>query len=124
MRLNHLHLHVADLDRAAAFWCDCFGLRRGRRRGDVHVLNDDGGFGLALCEDADPVAQPEPLHLGFRLGSVLEVEQLHDRLLRAGRELAEPLTEEADRVWFRIADPDGHLVEVFWERDAPHQPTA
>ena len=124
MRLNHLHLHVADLERAAAFWCDCLGLARGRRSGTVQFLNDEGGFDLALCEETDPVALPEPLHLGFRLGSVLEVEQLHDRLLRAGMELAEPLTEEADIVWFRIADPDGHLVEIYWEASAPHQPTA
>lgn len=124
MRLNHLHLQVADLERATAFWCDCFGLRRGRRSGDVQFLNDDAGFDLALCEETDPVALPEALHLGFRLGSVLEVEQLHDRLLRAGRSLAEPLTEEADMVRFRIADPDVHLVQVYWDRDAPHQPTA
>ncbi len=124
MRLNHLHLHVADIERAASFWCESFGLRRGRRSGDVLFLNDDGGFDLALCEETDPVPLPEPLHLGFRLDSVLEVEQLHDRLLRAGRDLAEPLTEEADLVRFRIADPDGHLVEVYWERGAPHQPTA
>ena len=119
MRLNHLHLHVADLDRASTFWCDALGLARGRRAGDVQFLNDDAGFDLALYEEADPVALPEPLHVGFRLGSVMEVEQLHDRLLRRGLELAEPLTEEADMVWFRVADPDGHLVEIYWERAAP-----
>lgn len=116
MELNHLHLEVTDLDRAVAFWTTHFGFVVDRRFEDVQFLRDAAGFDLALAETSAPAPLPAPQHVGFRLHSVLEVERLHDRLARAGAPLVEPLSAEADLVWFRTRDPDAHLIEVYWER--------
>ena len=115
LRLNHLALPVTDPDASARFWCGPLGFSPGRRVGDVRLLRDPAGFVLAL-HPADAATLPAPFHLGFRLGSVTEVEQVHDRLLRAGVELSEPLTEASTLVFFRIRDPDGHELEFYWEQ--------
>jgi catechol 2,3-dioxygenase-like lactoylglutathione lyase family enzyme len=117
LRLNHLALPVRDPEASARFWCGPLGFSPGRRAGDVRFLHDRAGFDLAL-HPADAATLPAPFHLGFRLGSVTEVEQVHDRLMRAGVELSEPLTEESTLAFFRVRDPDGHELEFYWEDDA------
>ena len=115
MQLNHLHLHVASVDDAADFYIRHFGFRRHVVQADgVLFLRDDGGMDLALASGpAD--AFPPWSHFGFRLENAREVRDLHGRLTEAAVELATPLSEEPDFVWFRCRDPDGHLIEIYWE---------
>ncbi|MEE4360251.1 MAG: VOC family protein [Pseudomonadales bacterium] len=116
MRLDHLALPVSDPERTASFWCTHFGLRRDRDGKEVALFLADGaGFRLALLR-GEARADATALHIGIRQDTVTEVEQLHDRLMRAGIALSEPLTEEADYVYFRCRDPDGYGIEVYWAR--------
>ena len=109
--LNHLHLHVTDLQRARAFYEGHFGFRERVRHGDILFLTNDEGFDLALAPAEAAGAFPPWFHFGFRLGRPEDVRSLHADL----RAVSEDLGDEGDFVWFRCRDPDGHRIEVYWE---------
>ncbi len=44
VRIGHVHLKVADLDRALAFWRDVIGLEEQQRYGDQAVFLSAGGY--------------------------------------------------------------------------------
>ena len=111
MALNHLHLHVAEVARSRAFYETYFGFREDVRHGDILFVADESGFQLALAPGpVDPM--PPWWHFGFRLPSPEDVRSLRERLRDAatGEEGDDP-----DYVWFRARDPDGYLIEVYWE---------
>ena len=113
MALNHLHLHVADVARSQAFYETFFGLREDVRHGDILFLADEHGFQLALApRDVEPM--PAWWHFGFRLPAADDVRALRARLEQAGHEPVDA-GDEDDLVWCRVRDPDGYLVEVYWE---------
>jgi len=114
MHLNHLHLHVASVDRAAAFYARHFGFREHVWHEDILFMRDAGGMDFALAP-GEPGQLPAWFHIGFRLETPDEVRVLHDRLAGEGVAIKTPLTDEGDFVWFRCADPDGHGIEVYWE---------
>ena len=113
--LNHLHLHVASLERAREFYAAWFGLRAHVTHGDILFMRDDAGLDLALAPSAEPDILPPWFHFGFRLDTAAEVEALHARMAAEGVAIRHPLEAEPDFVWFRCADPDGHLIEIYWE---------
>ncbi|WP_430419607.1 VOC family protein [Phenylobacterium sp.] len=115
MQLNHLHLHVVSVDEAAAFYTGHFGFRPHVRQDDGTLfLRDAGGLDLALAA-GPPDNFPPWAHFGFRLDNADAVRSLYARLQAADVTIRHPLDEEPDFVWFRCADPDGHLIEVYWE---------
>ncbi len=111
--LNHLHLHVGSVEQAKAFYEQHFGLREHVRHGDVVFLRDDAGMDLALAPSDQPDVMPPWFPFGFRLDTPDAVRALHARLPASA--IAQPLSEEPDFAVFRCRDPDGHLIEVYWE---------
>ena len=43
-RIGHVHLKVADLDRALGFYCDVLGFALMQRRGDQAAFVSAGGY--------------------------------------------------------------------------------
>lgn len=115
MNLNHLHIQVRSPERSMAFYARHFGLREFMRHGDVVFLRDGAGMDLALAPAEAPPAMPPWFHFGFRQGSAGEVEALHAALVADGAPIAEPLELDAGFAAFRCRDPDGYLIEVYWE---------
>lgn len=115
VNLKHLHLHVRDRSAAEAFYCDWFGLTTARRGDRISFLSDGADFDLALMDDDAPDAMPSWFHFGFRLDSPLEVATLHGRMRDALVPIAKPLYEDESLASFRCADPDGYVIEVYWE---------
>ena len=115
MNLNHLHLHVRSTARSMTFYGRHFGLREHVRHGEVVFMRDESGMDLALAPAAEADVMPPWFHFGFRLETPAAVEALHAALAADGAAIAEPLTYEADMVSFRCRDPDGYLIEVYWE---------
>ncbi len=109
MNLNHIHLHVASVPRAAEFYERYFGMRQLVWHGDMAFMRDDAGMDLALL--------PSWFHIGFRLDGRAAVEALHRTLQNEGAPMRAPFTVEDDFCFFRCADPDGHLIEVYFEPD-------
>ena len=113
--LNHLHLHVRDVERSQRFYASWFGFRAHARYDDIQFVRNADDFDLALAPDADPEAFPPWFHFGFRLSSRDDVRTLYERMAAEGVPMREPLSEEGDLIWFRCLDPDGYLLEVYWE---------
>ena len=118
MDLNHLHLHVADLEASKQFYARYFQLEERVRHGDVVFLSNAGDapdrFDLALVADA-ATALPSWFHFGFRLARPEDVHALHRRMEDEGVRIEQPLEIEPAMVSYRCADPDGYLIEVYWE---------
>src|ERR1700722_5064800 len=115
MNINHLHLKVASVEGAQAFYARFFGLRPSVWHGDLLFMRDDAGMDLALAPAIDPEPLPSWFHFGFRLESADAVAKLHGELREAGVPLKADLTTDEDLTFFRCLDPDGHDIEVYWE---------
>lgn len=119
MNLNHLHLHVASVDRAAAFYERYFGLRRLVMHGDCLFMRDDAGMDFALAPGGGGSDLPDWFHLGFRLSGHDAVRALFDRVTADGVEIRAPHQRHGDFSFFRCADPDGYMIEIYYEPDPP-----
>jgi catechol 2,3-dioxygenase-like lactoylglutathione lyase family enzyme len=117
VKLAHLGLPVADVDRSIAFYTAYFGFDPGtaqRYPDDTVIIRNADSFDLALHPSAESVALPEFLHFGFRLAEPGLVRELLARL----RDDAVAVIESHDEpgyVSFKCTDPDGHRVETYWE---------
>ena len=114
MDLNHLHLHVRNLDRAQRFYESYLRFRERVRHGDILFLRNTSGFDLALAPDPTLFSFPEWFHFGFRLGSARAVRKLHSRMNSEGVKVHD-IEEHGDYVTFRCMDSDGYAIEVYWE---------
>ena len=59
MDLNHLHLHVKNLDRAQRFYESYFRFREHMRYDNILFLRNASGFDLALVPDRKRSTFPE-----------------------------------------------------------------
>jgi hypothetical protein len=97
------------------FYLDVLGLSGCSVVEEEHgvVLAFDDGFRFALLR-GEPSSPSPSVHFGCALGSGDEVRATRSRLRAAGvRELE--FVEEPDLVSVKVADPDGYVVEVYWE---------
>jgi catechol 2,3-dioxygenase-like lactoylglutathione lyase family enzyme len=109
--LNHLHLGVDDIEASRAFY-ELLGFRESAWHGDALFVRNDDGFDLALSPCGRGV-MPEWFHVGCRVESPESVRELQGRF--AGR--VDAAGDDPDFVWFRVVDPDGYQVEIYWEPD-------
>jgi catechol-2,3-dioxygenase len=114
MDLNHLHLHVRNVDRSKRFYESYFGFRERVRHGDILFLRNTSGFDLALVPDRTPLSFPQWFHFGFRLGSACTVRTLHGHMSSEGAQVQD-IKEYPGYLTFRCTDPDGYGIEVYWE---------
>ena len=119
--MNHLALSVRDQERSRGFYERYFGFgaRPPRRCANgVLILYDRRDFALALGPARDPVAHPDWMHFGVGLPDRDAVLALRDRLAADGVELVEEF-DEPDYVSVKCRDPDGYIVEAWWEPESP-----
>lgn len=128
-RIGHVHLKVADLERALAFYRDVLGFEVTQRMGDGAAFLSAGGYhhhiGLNTWESAGG-RPPAPGTTGLYHVAILYPDRagLADgvrRLERAGI----PLDGAADHgvseaVYLR--DPDGNGVELYRDRPQAEWP--
>jgi catechol 2,3-dioxygenase-like lactoylglutathione lyase family enzyme len=103
--LAGLTLHVADLERALAFYKRLPGARVVVHRPDEFAMLRIGHGRLGLLQ----ARLPTPFHLEFESA---DLGSLYDELRMAGIEPEGPPQEkEWGETDFRIIDPDGNIVE-------------
>jgi catechol 2,3-dioxygenase-like lactoylglutathione lyase family enzyme len=115
--VNHLAIPVRDQERSRRFYEAYFGFgaRPARRYSDgVLMLYDRRGFALALGPATAPLIPPRWMHFGVALSDGAAVLALRDRLAADGHELVEEHDEQG-YVSVKCRDPDGYIVEAFWE---------
>lgn len=117
--MDHLAIPVSDQQRSRNFYARYFGFdaRPARRYDDgVLMLYDSRGFALALGRVQEPIVRPNWMHFGVRLPDRDAVLALRARLVADRVELGEQY-DESDYVGVKCRDPDGYIVEAFWEPD-------
>ena len=126
MKIEHVALWTADLERAKNFYCTYFGGRandkyvNAAKQFSSYFLTFDTGARLELMQKPglQPSTQPKNrsvgyIHLAFSTGSKAGVDQLTDTLRRDGYPvLGEPRTTGDGYYESVVADPDGNLVEI------------
>jgi catechol 2,3-dioxygenase len=116
--LGPVHLTVADLERSVSFYESAVGLRTLDRRESQAVLGV-GNRALAVLVE-EPAARPAFGHTGLYHVALLLPERidLARWLVHAARDQI-PLVGMSDHFVSEaiyLADPDGHGLEIYWDR--------
>ncbi|HEY9049302.1 MAG TPA: VOC family protein [Ohtaekwangia sp.] len=122
-RIGHVHLKVADLDRATDFYCGLLGFEVTTRYGTQAAFISAGGYhhhiGLNTWYSKD--AQPASKHgVGLFHTAILyptrkDLAVIFNRLRTAGY----PFTGASDHgvsEALYLNDPDNNGVELYWDR--------
>jgi catechol 2,3-dioxygenase-like lactoylglutathione lyase family enzyme len=105
-------IYVTDLARAKAFYCDHLGLTESREMpqgvllsaGDARIYLEGG----RAAKSAEPLVEAE---VSACLGTD-SIRGAHEALKAAGVRVVEPYQEFSPEFgMFRIADPDGNVIE-------------
>ncbi len=128
-RIGHVHLKVADLDRALAFYRDVLGFEVMQRYGDQAVFLSAGGYhhhlGLNTWESKGG-RPPAPGTTGLYHTAILYPDRaaLADalrRLVEAGIRLDGASDHGVSEALY-LTDPDGNGVELYRDRPEAEWP--
>jgi catechol 2,3-dioxygenase len=124
--IGHVHLKVADIDRALAFYCGVLGFEEQARMGDQAAFISAGGYhhhlGLNTWESRRGTPPP-PGHTGLYHAAIRYPDR--KTLAAALRQLVDagiPLDGASDHgvsEALYLRDPDGNGLELY--RDRPRE---
>jgi len=129
VRIGHVHLKVADLERALRFYRDVLGFAVMQRMGQQAAFLSAGGYhhhlGLNTWESAGG-APPPPGTTGLYHVAILYPTRalLADalrRLIAANVELDGAADHGVSEALY-LRDPDGNGVELYWDRPEAEWP--
>jgi catechol 2,3-dioxygenase len=128
-RIGHVHLTVADLERALRFYRDALGFEVTQHYGDSAVFLSAGGYHhhIGLNTWNGRGAPPPPpgttglYHLAILYPSRLELARALKRLLDHGVRL-EGASDHGVSEAIYLRDPDGNGVEIYRDRPAEEWP--
>jgi len=123
VQIGHVHLKVADLDRALAFYCGVLGFELQQRFGSTAAFISAGGYhhhiGLNTWESAGG-SPPPPRSTGlYHLAILYPTRALLADALRRVLAAAVELDGASDHgvsEALYLRDPDGNGVELYWDR--------
>ncbi len=131
-RIGHVHLKVADLDRAIHFYSDVLGFELVSRYGSQAAFLSAGGYhhhiGLNTWESKDgtpaPAGHTGLYHTAFLFPDRASLGAALKRVLASGTEMTGAADHGvSEAVYF--SDPDGNGVELYRDRaeaDWPRNP--
>jgi catechol 2,3-dioxygenase len=126
VRIGHVHLKVADIERSLAFYCGILGFEETVRYGDQAAFISAGGYhhhiGLNTWESGGG-SPPPPGTTGLYHHAILypsrsALADAYRRLLDAGWPLSGASDHGVSEALY-LDDPDGIGVELY--RDRPRQ---
>jgi catechol 2,3-dioxygenase len=129
VRVGHVHLKVADLERSLAFYRDVLGFEVTQRFGAQAVFLSAGGYhhhlGLNTWESAGG-RPPAPgttglYHVAFLYPTRATLADALRRLLAAGIPLDGAADHGVSEALY-LHDPDGNGVELYWDRSPDQWP--
>lgn len=128
-RIGHVHLKVADLERALRFYRDVLGFELTQRYGRQAAFLSAGGYhhhiGLNTWESAGgppPGAGTTGLyHLAILYPTRADLADALRRLMEAGIPL-EGASDHGVSEALYLRDPDGNGVELYWDRPPEQWP--
>ncbi len=129
VRIGHVHLKVADLDRALKFYRDVLGFELTQQIGRQAAFLSAGGYhhhiGLNIWESAGGPPPPPGTTGLYHLAIVYPTRALLAdalrRVLAAGIELDGASDHGVSEALY-LRDPDGNGVELYWDRPKEQWP--
>ena len=123
VRVGHVHLKVADLEQAVAFYRDVLGFALVQRYGNRAAFLAAGGYhhhiGLNTWESKGGPPPPPGTtglyHVAFVYPSRAALADALKRLIGAGIELTGASDHGVSEALY-LDDPDGNGVELYWDR--------
>jgi catechol 2,3-dioxygenase len=130
--IGHVHLKVADLERALAFYRGILGFELVTRYGTQAAFVSAGGYhhhiGLNIWQSRGGTPPPHGhtglFHLAIRYPTRRDLAVAVQRLLAAGVPLQGASDHGVSEAIY-LADPDDNGVELYWDRPReqwPHTP--
>jgi catechol 2,3-dioxygenase len=129
VRIGHVHLKVADLDRALAFYCGVLGFQLTQRHGRGAAFISAGGYhhhvGLNTWESLGGSPPPRGstglYHLAILYPTRAELADALLRLKRASISLDGASDHGVSEALY-LRDPDGNGLELYWDRPREEWP--
>ena len=123
VRIGHVHLKVADLERALTFYCEVLGFELQQRFGSQAAFISAGGYhhhiGLNTWESAGGSPPPRGAtglyHLAILYPTRPELADALRRLIKAKIPL-EGAADHGVSEAIYLRDPDGNGVELYWDK--------
>ena len=130
-RIGHVHLKVADLERALKFYRDVLGFEVTQRMGSSAAFISAGGYhhhiGLNTWESAGgsppPPGSTGLFHLAILYPTRALLADALRRVLDAGIELDGASDHGVSEALY-LRDPDANGVELYWDRLKEQWPRA
>ena len=127
--IGHVHLKVADLDRALGFYCDVLGFELQQRIGDDAAFVSAGGYhhhiGLNTWHSRGgsppPASSTGLFHVAIRYPTRRTLADALLRLSDAGIRLSGASDHGVSEALY-LSDPDGNGVELYWDRPRENWP--
>ena len=128
-RIGHVHLKVADLERALAFYCGVLGFELMQRYGDQAAFISAGGYhhhiGLNTWESKGghppPPGSTGLFHTAILYPSRAALADALQRLIDAGIPLDGASDHGVSEALY-LRDPDQNGVELYRDRDQAEWP--
>jgi catechol 2,3-dioxygenase len=129
VRIGHVHLKVADLDRAIGFYRDVLGLEVTQRMGSSAAFLSAGGYhhhiGLNTWHSAGGSPPPPGAtglyHIAILYPTRAELADALRRLIAAGVPLQGASDHGVSEALY-LSDPDGNGVELYWDKPQAQWP--
>ncbi len=129
VEIGHIHLKVADLDRAVAFYCGVLGFELTQRYGSSAAFVSAGGYhhhiGLNTWESRGgpppPAGATGLYHLAIRYPDRRTLADALRRLEAAGIPL-EGASDHGVSEALYLRDPDSNGLELYWDRPMAEWP--
>jgi catechol 2,3-dioxygenase len=123
VRIGHVHLKVADIDRALAFYCGVLGFELTQRIGPQAAFISAGGYhhhiGLNTWESRGgtppPAGSTGLYHLAILYPTRAELADALRRLIEAKIPLDGASDHGVSEALY-LRDPDDNGVELYWDR--------
>ena len=121
--VGHVHLKVADLDRALEFYCGVLGFELQQRIGDEAAFISAGGYhqhiGLNTWQSRGGSPPPPGttglFHAAIRYPTRRALADALRRLSEAGIQLSGASDHGVSEALY-VDDPDGNGLELYWDR--------
>ena len=130
-RIGHVHLKVADLDRALKFYCGVLGFELKQRYGEQAAFVAAGDYhhhiGLNTWESLGGSPPPEGTTGLYHLAIVYPTRAALAEALRRLVEAKVPLDGASDHgvsEALYLRDPDQNGIELYWDRPRDQWPMA
>ncbi|MES2923596.1 MAG: VOC family protein [Verrucomicrobiota bacterium] len=127
--IGHVHLKVADLERALGFYCGVLGFQLTQRYGSAAAFISAGGYhhhiGLNTWESLGGSPPPPGttglFHLAIFYPTRVTLADALQRLLDAGIALDGASDHGVSQALY-LRDPDQNGVELYWDRPPAEWP--